>query len=689
MHRDAYGYKSFNRLHQDSPLNILISKLLTIMKMKKTWNKMNRCPLILTMVVLTFLFLHHGVLAQTTAGIKVPPPTNTWQEVSGDATSETPPFSPSIAAYESSGKKLLCAYTFINTSKNRTIAFTRSTDDGVTYSTITASLRTPTGYNCFDDPQLISIGGSKIICIVRAFSSTSGIIGRETSELTGSIPLESSILLYLSNDGGNTWGYYNGTGGAFDSLTSPYCILDYHAGAPTTDLTTLEWPRIAYRQGFDTKGYIVWTKKTWSATEWVSDNELRVSSSQIGIATFSATSDASSSTTDGKVFINGTGSDKFYYLSISGTNTMTDSWYTPGPERASVAVSPDSGIWLSYMKITYKDDEDGGQTWDGTLSPAMSVELVKLSSTIPSANHIAYTLGSPQIVSNTVRASGLYDKNRGFFYHPDFTDPDNVSPSVIDIASGPSVQVAMNDPLSCRSYNVGLLFLDGQDYEGGTLTGMSATSPINRLWFYSAKIKAREDVSQWSTNLSIESGTIVTSRLIDANQASDGDGSYFTTRFFPVLKYANVADLYLTKKIFDRSQNDELSKDNINSLPRSYFVAGYMRAYRNTASTVGPATPFTIVGQSPQFIEAKCKVAVFFDNLTATITNSSGAVNFIKEAENPPTGAKQFIVSYWGNKMDVDASYMGSSNNFEVHPVWRAIKDNSIAGQAIIIQVME
>ena len=671
-------------------------------------------------LIAAFIFVQNLYGQTSTYELLIPPPTSTWQE-GGFSAYKTPPFSPSVTSYTEivsnvAKKRLICAYTYINTSQKRTIGFARwtntSTDHGGSWSVYGGSLTMPTSCTSMDDPQIMSIGGTKLICVVRAYG-TSTMVGSGISELSHSVPLYTAIVLYVSEDGGNSWGYYNGSN-TFSTTTGPkFCIISDTTGNATGGITTLEYPRIAFRKGFDTKGFIVWTKKRWDNAIYNNTStpeELRLGDSKIGIASFSASVNADNGNTaspinqvnskDGKVYSINTGGvvKNFRYLNISGIGAFSDNLFSPGPERASVAISPDAQAWISYMKVIYNDASTSGVA-GGTVAPNAEIEIANITSSIISTASVDSISLSIMDASNTtmntenikeyghsgIVACGVYDKKRGFLYHPDFpaSDPEGVhtetSTSLVDIASGPSIQVAMDDPLSCKAYFVGILFADGRDEATSPQRMSTYPYPVSRICFISAKVMTGENAHVWRENLDAGKDNGKSQNSLYLSEDPDESSSDYTCRFFPVLKYVDGNDDYVNNIPFDPTQNLVYSANNINSLPRSFFVAGFMRSYRPTSLSIELSSTSVNHVYSAYYTGTECKVAVAFDNLNFSMkyfnstTTSENTVSFLKSSELPITsGSAIYNVSYWGSKMDIDASY----GDFEVHPVWRRIRDN-------------
>jgi hypothetical protein len=158
------------------------------MKTKTGSNKKNRSLLYLLIIVLAQLFFGDKIFAQATTSeiLLAPPALASRYSDNGTDAFTTPPFSPSVTSYydpSSAVKTLICAYTYINTSKIRTIGFSYSVDNGRNWSInvpgstppapVSAISNFPSGCNSLDDPQIMSIGGTKLVLVARAFSGRS------------------------------------------------------------------------------------------------------------------------------------------------------------------------------------------------------------------------------------------------------------------------------------------------------------------------------------------------------------------------------------------------------------------------------------------------------------------------------------------------------------------------------------
>jgi hypothetical protein len=638
------------------------------------------------------------------AGAQYPLATNlTIPPTYTDGAPNSPGFSPTAVSFTNStpNKEILCAYVYrlpandaVHPGK-RTIGFSSSVNNGESWQVVNypapnnalaLRLTYPNGFTDLDDPQIVSLGGQTLALVIRAYTDeVNGIdcIGTGINGQTGSILMSSGIFLYISQDGGNTWGYFSGNNTTI-TASAPLQI-DQHSG---NDFTTLEHPRVTFRPGFDTKGYIVWQKKTWDHLNGpFGDNDntmFRVLSSKIGIKAFSV--GVTNIRPDGKIYNRPSTVADDYLNTINsngfgGSGNFGDNLYNPGPERPSVASAPDSSIWVGFYKVTYRDNNSTG-IWDGSICPNATWLLTRGKGTVSSTdfNTCSFSFDTPTAIDNDMPAYGVYQAKRGYLYSPDypydFTDVNNnntvtVSKHGADLAEGPSVQVAVKDPLSCHTFHVGVAVVVGDN--------SSSLTPKSTIKFYSAPMLSGQNASDWKNRLvtnHLVIGTDEPSSSTDCARSPNGGETtnYITYRFWPVLKYINCTDNFLTKKPADPGQDGIFEPNLINSVPRSYFALGYIRGFRWDGEDYEmPGNGYPEKRQHPTF----CEVAASFDNETFSLPiNSSGSVEFRQPAEfETENGCQhQIYVDYWGNRMDI----AGDVGDYQPVAVWHKIRDNHL-----------
>lgn len=619
-------------------------------------------------------------------------------------------FSPSITSFMiGSQENLVCAYTFKNSATTRTVGISRSADGGGHWSrntnggtTITlptlkwdpADNSSETLLN-MDEAQVISIGGDNLVLVVRAWSSTAANIkGQEAyQEQPGTIYVKSGIYLCLSLDRGQTWGYW-GTG---STPESKWLCIDRNTNYTATDqFTTLEYPRIAFRGGYDNKGYVTWNKKIFKTlTNLLGVDGYKIPYGEdgettpgilMGIAVFNGTNTSDPSVRIGSVYFSDGGGSSFarYFsndFSTSGYDgTSWDHTYpntSPGRERPSVAIAPDKRVWLAWYEASYYDYVDGDcddndMVWAGNRSPLAYFLIGSTDCNIGVNGTIHYASFSNKYaqVIDQKAIPGYWDNKRGYCYLKDFnnsyydnsncinnTDTYNPIPFStntdfdFDAAQGPSIQIVSDQPLTCTpSYRVGYLYVYGNRNTGG-FDFAQPPIPTTTLAFYSAGIpgdKVFANTPQDNPALYSVNNRYPTTGS-DPVEPTDNSGTQHF-RFFPVLKYANVQDVVLMQKPTDGST----------SFMPSYFALSYISATRNSTNT------------GSHFEHAKNVTALSVDGKSFSLNdyaNTPVSHSLLRDAEDGTIGCGDVSTSNWGCKIDV----CGESGNFTIHPIWHDI----------------
>ena len=470
-------------------------------------------------------------------------------------------YSPSIASFVSSTsqKTIVTAYTYntgTGSSYNRKVGISRSTDAGTTWAVVPSSTGPGTIFWTMsgssgsgalanvDDAQVVSMGGNNLVLVVRAWSASSSTIfgnnGNNYKGQPGTIFTQSGIYLCVSTDAGRTWGYYtnsNSTPPAF--VQGTWCKIDQNDDYSNLDNTlheyrTFEYPRIACRPEFDTKGYIVWERRNYIATNNLMKFGYEIGTGiaglhpdDIGICCFNATS---TSSPIGTPYLNYNSrvqgnpaipeyATAFLTSSIHGSGAPYN-WN--GLQRPSVAIAPDGRLWLGLYECAYylsdQDPDDEDYVWSGDHN--LPTQFLIASGTCGIQYYGSSGAGTPlyanfgafdaSVVASKPLA-GMYSIERGYTYLRDLNTQyesgldgggiaiiNNFTQNAdfdIDAAAGPSVQVVCDQPLSCNpTYHVGFLYLygspspyslvDGINVNGwGTTDGTQYTTPVTHLGF--------------------------------------------------------------------------------------------------------------------------------------------------------------------------------------------------------------
>ena len=622
-------------------------------------------------------------------------------------------FSPSITSFASGSSKYLVSAYVYKSGNTRTVGISRSTNGGnnwtrnksngsqITLPTLKFDPNNSSSATLanLDDPQILSLGGDNLVLVVRAWSSNTDYIkGEAYQEQPGTIFVQSGIYLCVSTDAGETWGYWGGSGGSTFDNTKWACI-DRNSDFSSSNLTTLEYPRIAFRDGFDTKGYITWEKKTYEEnTNLINQSGYKISylgntpGTMIGICAFNGNSSILPS---GKIYpTNSAGSTNMVYFDGQSLNISEDGQedvnadegranQPPGRERASVAISPDQKIWLGYYSATYiEDDEDcddNDQVWHGNQSPlAYYFIATGTCNIVGSTNKYAQFNNFFARAVDRKPVPGYWNIKRGYLYLKDFNTerydnsscgggefPNNPPISFqtnedfdVDVAQGPCVQIACDQPLTCvPKYHVGYFYIYGEkDF-------VEPPVPTTHLAFYSATIPNDHEFSDtrqdnqaqyWKSNNDQGNGP---DPIEDADNSSDQH-----IRFFPVLKYSNAKDVVFNKKPTDGSS----------SFPQSYFAIGYISALRSSTNT------------QSHFEWSKARTGISFDGKSFRLQDFASTPvvhDFIRDAEIESATGGNVNTDYWGSKMDLCGEY----GDFSIHPIWHDIKstgDNLVTNEA-------
>lgn len=596
-------------------------------------------------------------------------------------------FSPSITSFRASDGNEWVVTAYSKGTTSHTVELDRKGGSTSDTRTLTPPSVAAGACDNMDDAQVIAIGGDKLVLVVRAWlanSNDAGVSLNTYTDLPHTIYTQSGIFLCVSTDKGYTWGYYHDDGswnaGAWKTLK-----LGTTGGGGVT-VSTVEYPRIAYRRGYDNKGYVVWGEKTWTTASTVHavcgtasvdytnpapGTGWCVSSCTVGIVSFSTSEfgDNSSSKADGWVFSDGSGNP--YAGSFSGQDH-----FCPGPEEPSIAIAPSGTFWVAYQQVGYNGwdantdnvfyDEGGGVL--AGYQQADAFIYVATGRFEPSTG--TFSLETP-VLFHRDEISGFYDASRGYLYN-----------TCLDAGSGttwggyagfgPSIQVVNSNQrewcgCACTmDYTVGLVhaFTTGYDNVGG--------DPRSWLIFFHGTVPWEEESA--STFLSVASPTPSGN---DRDFASDfgvhSDAPSFNTwmierdnpatgsstssavifRFFPTLKYVTGAD--------------GLGRDESSFMMPSFFLLSYMSAYVSNRT------------YSPSLDSVVCRVAASYDN--ATFVNTS---NYLVDAESAPSsGAPNSL--HWGTKLDV----CGAAGSYKVHAAWRSLQTSTLKesdGGCIIIR---
>jgi len=578
-------------------------------------------------------------------------------------------FSPSITSFmNSSGTEIDVAAWVTTSSHHRSVGISLSTNAGTSWTTVTTSgLTAPTGYDNLDDPEIIAVGGGKLVLVVRAYNSESytygtGYAGTGSwlTDLPATIFAKSAILLAISTNQGTNWGYYHDESNPTSATTIDNGKWMTLAASNTGLINTVENPRIAWRQGFDTRGYVVWDSKTWtnSSTITVTDQNgnhtftnpgLWVSASEVDMACFNASfkgDNLNSNSVDGWVF--GTPYDPSSPFTSSFT---TPKHFCPGPEAPSVSVSPDGEAWITYHQVAY-----GG--WD-VYTPNIWTED---DEAVPGQREpdafIYISQGRFNPASNTFNFEtpaeymhdellGFYNGARGYLYAKDLNSPPSLSQWDGQLVQGPQIQVACANPRGCSpSYTVGIVQAFG---DGGTTGDADPRSILN---FSFADLSSGATAAMFVSNSHTTSPDFTATTTQDgvdwhtSTSESGGGNSAFKFRFFPRLKWTQAPDGF-----------NAMYPDQSVQLEPSFFVLSYMSALQNSGNA-----------RSNILDSCQCRTAVAFDNHSFTLGKSGGTTEGMVRNNETNTAGSNVIPEYWGSKIDV----CGEAGKFTVHPIWHA-----------------
>ncbi len=637
-------------------------------------------------------------------------------------------FSPSIASFNDGGTKLATAYSYKYASTKRRVAVSTSTDKGVSWTVSTALTFPHYGANTsdndidnMDDAQIISCDGPNLVLVVRAWASNSGFCeGGIAQEQLKSIYKKVGIYLCVSTDGGATWGApVSGIFSAGDWMI----VSENNPSNFSTDHTTLEWPRIAYRKNagiisypydrvtsatgtlspsgsatnfsdmdivrigginyqFDASLVNIWAnhvqigatlpislsnlaaaitlgagsgsaysfatvtpnpfaRASISGSDMLleaiqpgaSGNDIETNTSSLPVVFSGATLSGGGRETDQlppqgpiyvvwtkKTFTPGSGGYTAVAASIgystfygnadpasafgawAGTYaapSLSSTSGTSGPERASVAISPDGAAWLGYYCCNYDISGSAGGPW---------------------ADFYAYNLknSTGKKIANHKSLSGSFVSANGYLY----STMGSFFGGQWDLASGPSIQFACDQAqFNCEpDYHFGYAFSSLGASTSSTSTDLGVTTITQKL--------------SWGSTATILNSVLWQTATLEAPDTK--------MRYFPVLKYAEATDNVLTYKI----------KDGIASgFNPSYFILAYMRA--------------TPPGSS--FDNVTCMTGFSFDNTTFIDLHSNST---LQTADGyPESGCNSYAAEY-GTKIDI----AGLSGDLSVFPVWHKCK---------------
>src|SRR5579883_1935449 len=655
VHRVSFtvnGYAIHSTLEiQQSPY----SRYERIIMLKATIKALSRVQIILLLSLVFYNTVLQAQVGKTVRSSYISSP-----PASGDT---WPGFSPSLATVNASGSELLIA-AWVSSDQSispplRKIRFSKSTDQGVTWSQITGSvLPLPSGYSNEDEPQLAAIGGNYLVCAVRCFadgSGTNAILSPPYQEQPHGLHYKTGIFFYVSTNQGATW-------------STPTSVQE--DGEVSGTITSLEYPRVTYRPGHDTKGYISWEKRVYS---YDNTNFYQITSSAIGIKAFAGVGDGYISS-PGSIYPDGRSTP--YIITSSGNGR---------PMRPTVAIAPDSSVWVAYYNLDWSTVANV----DGTpVSPQVAWSLTSgtcISTPSGGSGTVTFNgFGNPvTILSGTnYRLAAQYSPNRGLFLGRSYWD-DNFSHghTVWDLSHGPSVQVAVLNPYGCRpDYQVGVAFVTDlnspTNYDlDGTYTPNIIVHQVPQghsiLQFFAATVHARENStvenqSTWFNNLRRAHDSLVQERVeIDNPSYQDAYNNTITLynqRWMPTLRYTNVDPSfdYLTKKTRDA---------RVNTVPRSFFALGYFHSEQEKYDIY-----FSGDNWPMHFFELEPRAVVSFDNQTFHISNVNRTINNEHPGDSVGSGAFAVFSMHLGSQLDLN----GSFGKLNLHMIWHRMADNTV-----------
>ncbi len=617
-------------------------------------------------------------------------------------------FSPSVTSFKGTDghSYVVTAYAYSsNGGGSRMVGIQRSTDAGqswMTYNNSPFTFNPPIGGSTadnIDDPQVLSIGGDNLILVVRAwkhYGSTD--YGATWGDMSYTIPTTCGIFLALSTNDGANWGYYN------NGTWTEGKWMTIGTSASDGSINTVEYPRIAYRKGFNDNGYIVWEKKSWVSEASVtltnlggqagSDGKsshtaaftnapgLWTSSSSVSVACFNVAG------TDAPVgWVRKDGSGTVITKPFANSGSLANNHFSPGPESPSVAIAPDGEIWIAFQRICYAGYDEyydqnqtgfwtpdpngaGVMSWfvNGRSQPDAFIYVTE-GTFDPAAGFTFET--EQQLYRDEI--VGYYNCSRGYLYDKDATSSHNAMWDGA-ITGGPSIQVACLDPRECcPMYSVGLVDVFTTGGVQGQVIDTLVADPRSWLMFFHADVcqngKAADFASAAINNIKLQtsghlpdygntqssdcpSGCIAEADWRvepDGSHAQDGVTGLLNFRFFPTLKYVEFSDGF-----------DNLYPEQPQGRNESFFLLAWMSAGQYL-SPHGSNSLDSII----------CRVAVSFDNQSFTLTNSSGKHYEIQDAENYITGSYSAV--HWGTKLDVCAD----GGDLKIHAVWHSAVDQN------------
>ncbi len=447
------------------------------------------------------------------------------------------------------------------------------------------------------------------------------------SSLTGtglSYTLYTSVGIYYahSTNGGVSWSGWTPLEDLTTQLTTIVQSGTYY---------TVDHPRIAFRRDYgdwvnDVPGCITWERRQFTISNNGYENYFASSSihTWIGMRFYQ----------DGTIYAAGTGGN--YPALNSATN----------PQRPSLAISPDGGLWLAYYTVASGD-------WNTTAQASYYVQRGSVSlSGSPITATVTFSSSDKQIVASTSDASGgadailpgYYDQYRGYFFseegqiYPDFD---------AEFAQGPQIQVAVNNVYQCQpSYSVGFVYTYAQQHNQAYADQINGSYAQVSRWlsFWQATVPfggVPENVHWYNQDKAL-------------NGYAGSGGSSYEMFLFPVLKY--TLDNQITHSFSDPANNVEFRF-------ASYFLLSAIQGQRCTGPGMGGNT----------LDWAYCLADISYDNGT-NLSNSVPAFDMDDVASAQPQtcgGVENARVQLENIGTQIDVN--GGQTDLEVHSAWHQI----------------
>ncbi len=662
-------------------------------------------------------------------------------------------FSPSSTSFVSGGNNyVVTAYTYLATSPNcRQIAISVSTNGGNSWSAgeppmssttgipLPAPTFTPPGGSSFlsngdvinlDDAQILTLGGDNLILVVRGWctnTSQNECLGPNPyQDQPGTVFLKSGIFAIFSTDGGVHWGTPTSSG-----LSAQWQTLDaIDASAATGQPITLEYPRVAYRQGFADRGYISWVKKVFSTSPLLwSDNPITLDYEDLG---YTSPVYPNYGNSDRVVTYSNPPLTKFGFASFNVTDLATTGTFGVstgfGPlgklippyansnqyvakydqpnvagsglgdiqtlyDCPSIAISPDGLLWVGWYALALWStvDQDGDADdenwypWTGAANPPAYYCLAayQTSSTDDGmSSKSLYLPGSTGISEDGVivdqqSAPGLLGVERGYLYLQDentsqWSEDAPGNPDFdLNVEQGPSIQVISPNASACDAqYEVGFLYA----YNPLNIDGPEDLDPIDRA----------TDHSKVQTNLGFFSAFV---SPVPSNQIGCTCYFYSTTAPGPATDWLSHSSRQSSSStaLIEGTQQDDAG-DSIRLFPVLKYANANDPVFgvKPTNGAAAPSSYFVMSYLSmyrgsanltgSYLTSATAKIGISFDGVSFQITDDASThtyanVSTVLGAESNTIG-NTVNTALWGSKMDIASE----SGGLDIHPVWHSIR---------------